>query len=550
MIELIQELDTASSLLSDALRRYIAACHAIKNFYWQSNGIPHALSNRVANELRSVISYETNIRQAKSIVGQTRNCSPTLSPIQSLPPEVLASVFQIVVGVRPCGIKAGDSSGTNASLTKYPDLLSQVCSRWRRVAIGLPKLWSHIDIVRYHPLSPGSIDRAKICIYRAGKLPLDLHIRVPASQNFCIGNPLDMFLASIATRTRSIELVIPSTIKSFEGSFLEDCFRNLVPSTFTKLTITDAGRYTPNFFIASDSSGDADSEDSEDDYLRLRLPHQRFEDLLMSVTNLRLDGLFPRWTSQVYHGLVELHLTSTRSPDFQILESELRGILAFSPMLRIIEFGLEITVPPSENRGDWQLPPVYLGSLEILNLSSLNYHQLEPFLKLLDPGPKPLQLTVAYHDNMSRPVQEDGVVKFFKRSRITNLRAMGFDQSPRVRFNELLNHRQFPHLQVLVLEEFGNWRGPQSFKDPPKRGALSRDSRLDVLCLLHCQLELADIRWLVEEHSPQLLVLWRVEVYRNQEYLLSTETQIELSRLGPAVKILRSEDPNPIENWD
>ncbi|KAF8600323.1 hypothetical protein BDV93DRAFT_525475, partial [Ceratobasidium sp. AG-I] len=64
--------------------------------------------------------------------------------INTLPPEILSSIFVTVVDASIYACSTGDDSyGTS----EYPTLISSVCTYWRRVALGTPYLWSHIDLM-------------------------------------------------------------------------------------------------------------------------------------------------------------------------------------------------------------------------------------------------------------------------------------------------------------------------------------------------------------------------------------------------------------------
>ncbi|KAF7299152.1 hypothetical protein MIND_00863800 [Mycena indigotica] len=68
--------------------------------------------------------------------------SPVSAPIQTLPPEVLSEIFQYF---RPCHSSLRIESGPKET-THIPWFLGLVCQSWRQVAMGLPELWSVLDI--------------------------------------------------------------------------------------------------------------------------------------------------------------------------------------------------------------------------------------------------------------------------------------------------------------------------------------------------------------------------------------------------------------------
>ncbi|KAL5632237.1 hypothetical protein ACGC1H_000289 [Rhizoctonia solani] len=106
--------------------------------------------------------------------------------------------------------------------------------------------------------------------------------------------------------------------------------------------------------------------------------------------------MFPRWTSHAYHGLVDLRLfsTSTRDEsDNKITEAQLVRILEVSPRLRILHFELKITHRPETRTAASR---VRLADLEVVRVGSAydDFTRIEHLLRLLEPGPKPLHLSI------------------------------------------------------------------------------------------------------------------------------------------------------------
>ena len=96
-------------------------------------------------------SLEESLRALK----KRRN---TLSPISSLPTEVIAAIFYL--------------------LREQPDInlalpVTHVCHRWREIALAHPLFWSHLDFTTVSPASATEI------LSRAGVAPLYLEAQVP-----------------------------------------------------------------------------------------------------------------------------------------------------------------------------------------------------------------------------------------------------------------------------------------------------------------------------------------------------------------------------------
>ena len=71
----------------------------------------------------------------------------SLTPIDVLPPELLKKIFVLC--------SASDTI-THPRKNKAPWVLTQVCSAWRRLAIGHSELWSSITISVNNPNYPGT----------------------------------------------------------------------------------------------------------------------------------------------------------------------------------------------------------------------------------------------------------------------------------------------------------------------------------------------------------------------------------------------------------
>lgn len=101
---ILEEPDTAPALFDAALERYQAACPAIANRYDPAKplkSISRAISEIIPSESELIASYEKNLEQVKAIVSQTRNISPAILPINALPSDALAHIFQLIRNADP-----------------------------------------------------------------------------------------------------------------------------------------------------------------------------------------------------------------------------------------------------------------------------------------------------------------------------------------------------------------------------------------------------------------------------------------------------------------
>lgn len=539
MIALIEGLNNASALLHSALDAYLGACAAIQGHYQQTNtltSIPREVVDRVANELPLVTSYETKIRQAKSTIGQAMNS--TITPINTLPSEILIRIFHLVVDGKPCGVKY--NSGEKITLPKYPDFLSYVCTRWRQLVVHSPTLWSHIDLVPFSPLSRGFETRAEVCVTRANNLLLDLHVYEPA---FCeqidIDKMLDLLVA-LAPRVKSLELAIPDASEVLDKSVIECCFGNCSPGTFTRLILTDHGSNAPTFLWASDDPDDLDEG-------WLDIPSEKIDNLLLPVTDLLLDGIYLPWTHQAYHGLVELRLTSTRKPVASITESELVNILSLSPRLKILHFGLTITAPLPKGSS---IPPVRLDDLEILNLTSPRYAQLSTLLRLLAPGSNPLRVSLEPYSLDSPPLHMGEVKDFFARSNVAELHIRRFPREEDLRpgVNELIDPN--PNLRILAMSDAYWKRRATPIIGLDNQQPTTPRRHLDALYIINSRIELDELERVITQYPVKMLVFWGCRVYEGRVIQSSHELQTKLSRLCSDIRCIPWTEDNPTEGWD
>src|SRR5882724_2203052 len=139
---------------------------------------------QAANTLRALIneqdaqlkSLDVEIAQLKdrwSEVAKSRDIHRALlAPIRKLPPEILGQIFvQFLLG------SIHDSSQFNPSCWNCSELddvripLLLVCQRWKRTAIGTPRLWTILAIGN---VSSYNTARVQMCLHNSGSLPIQI----------------------------------------------------------------------------------------------------------------------------------------------------------------------------------------------------------------------------------------------------------------------------------------------------------------------------------------------------------------------------------------
>ncbi|KAG8711585.1 hypothetical protein FRC11_002392 [Ceratobasidium sp. 423] len=549
LANMIHELQTASQLLHVAVKYYLDACRAIRESYLEAKiirDVPQELLTHIHNELPRITSCNTKILRAKSALCQTRNCSSQVVPIHTLPTEVLSRIFQLVVGAQWCNISGYRKKHEEEEVTgSYPDqpvVISHVCSFWRRIIISSPALWSHVDF-SFPDITndPQSAPRLETSIERSGKSLVDVHI--DASDYFDFPNTINEmteFITLVGPRTNSLELEVGlhmGTISlKFCRSVLTSCFSHCVPGTLRHLSILKRGNH--NYYQAIEPEDNTRTHQS----LLIDVPERQLEDLWAQVKILRLQGLYPLWTSKIYHGLVELRLPMV--PGGSITESQFVAILKSSPGLRILEFGLEITAQFST---DASKKPVPLADLELLITGTWPKAELSHFLKLIAPGPKPLCVSIVSpnfgsHSEDEPPLFDDETKKFFARSNVRRIGAVYINK-----YAELADFLDLvPHARTLGLTECDCEESGEGLRTP------ATTMNVDTLYLLHgSHMEWNVLKHIIQTYHIKSIILWGdYHIESGQMPVEREPLERELRKHCSIVDFRSVDEPNPFEGHE
>lgn len=487
--DMIEELLTSSELLKAALERYLDACSVIANYFEAENTFS-TISQVVTNELQSMYSYETTMKRAKAKFRRVRNSFPTIVPINTLPPETLTHIFQLVVHSEHCHYDPQKFK----FILKRPEILSHVCARWRGIAIESSGLWNHID------LDPQLLARGDMFVARAGPLTLDIHIVTKCLQD--PGDNLSAFCASIAPRVNSLD------VSGLDGgahlSILKACFSNCVPGTLSHLNLNghihESHSFPYSFIEAENPSDDIDNSQA------LQIPHQQFEDVLSRINALHLRGTYFCWNSRAYHGLVELTILPQLWGYRQALitGSELTAVLAASPMLREFTFGLVII----DLEEDGPPPPVALNELEFMHLCFKEHSQREALLRMISPGPKPLGLLLEFRSILPPKDGDEVLDMFLARANVTDLSIKCRERARGTIPNLPKLLKSSPSIRSLTLDRYYGFLGNSDYaSDTNGDEGLPTGLHLDSLNLLDSKVDLRLLRWIVKRIPIQTLGL-------------------------------------------
>ncbi|KDQ51335.1 hypothetical protein JAAARDRAFT_73637 [Jaapia argillacea MUCL 33604] len=149
---------------------------------------------QLASEVNTLLSKRSSYLQT------VETNSSLLAPIRLLPPEILVDIFAL------CDSGSGCVSGLDA-----PIVFMQVCSAWRNLVLGSPRLWSSPCVVDGGDHLDRSFAHFTDCLEKSADCPLN--ISAVLYQNFDKRNPKlpDIFAQMVkhASRWRSLQLYVP-----------------------------------------------------------------------------------------------------------------------------------------------------------------------------------------------------------------------------------------------------------------------------------------------------------------------------------------------------
>ncbi|KAL5632226.1 hypothetical protein ACGC1H_000280 [Rhizoctonia solani] len=474
----MEALRSAGNQLRSALDQYLSVCSSIQHRFSQggASNVSERCLHHIVTEMAHFSTYPSKLKEAEVSISQVYNNLSQIVPINQFPPEIMTHIFHLVPASEPCNLRLIAGAELDPQILRrptrsrvenfpmYPDYLAQVCTRWRRIALASPSLWSHLDFTPDDMVHVGMLARANCHQERAKTVPLILHLYESNDINWD-KHTLEEFLTSIANRIKLLDFTI---IRS-SGLFTSLIFEGLLPgcasesSNFTQLTVIYTGACDSPHFSSAD-------EDETHAYGRLVLntPHSVIEDSFRRISILHSHGFFPSWSSAAYNNLVDLRLsTSPNSSWNSIPESGFRNILAQSPQLQILHVALKLTHKTQKTE---PVSPIILENLEIVNITSYRPFgegqvlELGDVLRHLAPGLRPLQLSVCYRDYYSSyGFSRNELIKFFQRAKITKFYSK---YTPPIR--ELLCYA--PNIQDLAIYSdstlFGSMEGFQSIPIP------------------------------------------------------------------------------------
>ncbi|KAL5632259.1 hypothetical protein ACGC1H_000307 [Rhizoctonia solani] len=545
---MLRQLKAAGETLRTSIEAYVAISSAVQNDIIKGNilsGLLPELSSCLESEFGFITSLEQKLRQARASIGQVHNYCNRVSPINRLPSEILTRIFHLV-SADPCHLCPQDLPADFSrylNSNSYPDQLAHVCSRWRKVAISSPFLWTHIDLTPHATAGRRLFGRQVAYESRSNHIALDIHL----DDRGCTSSAsydVKMILSHLASRAKSLEFIIISDkIQSFHSSALKSIISKCSPQNFKKLCV-HSDVFFPNPFV-SDSNLEIPLDADRPPKI-LRWTERQMDAKLLGITTLHLQGVFFYWSSMLYHGLVDLRLSSPpKTNPYHISSSSLVMILSASPELKILHFSLELLAneAPGDEPNSSAINPVPLQNLEVLHVSTIRARDsrrsafpIGSFFELLAPGSKPLRLTIHTPGKPSDTVFGNATRAFFARSNVERLS---------IRTSALLVTKPFwlcdmPDLKVLVLDSsFPLFKLEESSHPIPA---------LISLTVYLCVLTLPQLRSLLRL-CPSRIILYHAVVLDDAESGLLPDAEVRAA--FPMVEFVTEDSAHhPTADWD
>lgn len=315
--------------------------------------------------------------------------------VHSLPPELLARIFELVV------YSNAANSGPQKYSLRNSLLVSQICGDWRRLALDSPQLWRHVDI-HYPAPVPGPIrqrlKRRMEHVAHAQNMQLGIYLTLHEASKLRDNNILSKLLAPYWPRIKTLSCHDSDPHASPLIHILSEWLQSASISTVSEL------------YLYSDRAPTANG-----DIRRAIYPpsSDQFEELLSRIRYLTLYNVVIPWSSRAYHGLVELDLRFDGVVFVQI--SDFAAAIRACPQLRSLKLERFHLDP---RRGPFGFDPVKLEYLEILFFQAIDTFTAHKMLPMLQPGAKPLYMKfgLPYFDPSFKPYLD-----FLKRCHVAKL---------------------------------------------------------------------------------------------------------------------------------
>ncbi|KAG8747678.1 hypothetical protein FRC12_014023 [Ceratobasidium sp. 428] len=333
------------------------------------------------------------------------------APINTLPPEVLSSIFKAVVRTSLYARSVGDKSYGPVDCST---LLASICAHWRHVAIGIPGLWSYIDFTRNSNTS-GNLEHAGLYLERSQDSPVYIHLgkfledddeRRVMSPTRALSEDMQSLLRILAPRLRSLALNFSHPQDAID--VLSIIFSQGVEYTLSELALN----LQPTRLLGG---------------IRLDLIlEEHWSQYFRRLNSLHIQRLPISSLYLSCRNLTELYLTSmsvdSGSPLIPTIQ-KIREIVTNNPNLHTIKLsGSGFRIPSS-----FGTQPIHLPTLRRLELGSIDETFINWFLGSLVSGPRELDLHLdcSGMKYIADQTLKNTIVTFFQRTPVVSLHIAG-----------------------------------------------------------------------------------------------------------------------------
>ncbi|KAG9121949.1 hypothetical protein FRC07_001865 [Ceratobasidium sp. 392] len=302
----------AHSQFNSAVEGYLDACLSFEEVCTgplASNAALPMLEEVITaldSELPGLNSGVERASVANKIVKALRNRSATLTPITVLPSEVLIRVFELV-----CHSRENRSLAYNPS--QSPRSLACVNTYWRRLILGDSHLWTRINLASFNKRSNKLHEHTRTQLKYARES--FIYVNLDSTQQWSDYSLFD--------ETRDLLIEVAPRLRSLT-------YRGEESTGYSPVEVLSC-------WIQHGTSGTGHALRLLS-YSSLQFPR----DLALELSERHLH--FIRWSSSLYHNLVELDLSFDRDFTQFPTAAEFAAVLSASPALRALKifgFGLQ-----------------------------------------------------------------------------------------------------------------------------------------------------------------------------------------------------------------
>ncbi|KAF8593237.1 hypothetical protein BDV93DRAFT_587710 [Ceratobasidium sp. AG-I] len=477
--------------LSQSIQTYLSACDALASASYESflqtgtheaTLLPDALA--IDAELSGLVNEEERLRNARFALLASRNRSKGFSKINSLPIEILSSIF---LAASPYFKDHGSWSSP-----AYPAILASVCQLWRQIALDLPSIWTYLHIHLDGSFSVNTRKCAELWSYRSRNFPLRLKMvqyndnRDPEGLSNDLARPMGL----IAPRIQDFYIESSRHVMQI---VLCSLINNGKPGSIRSLELFDEYEGPGSEHVLA----------WDPDVAHLAPSSDRTEELLSSIRDLKLLSAYFPWYSTAYENLASLSLDLEANDlgDAAPTQNEIAKILASSPMLHTLSLNLDSSCRHRQP----SVVPILLKSLRSFTLMSYNFRLCLVFLPLIAPGLHALEVMITMHPDATF-IEE--LQSFFTRSVIAtqdaeSIKAVSWFESIFKGLSQLvslsLGGCDFVDIGLMLFAHSASKSNPQTIPPWPK---------LETLELLHCQIENDLLLPLLGMHSIRAFKLY------------------------------------------